>query len=898
MGKDDYMTRIGIAILALALLCSCSSVARDDGLLQSGSPPLENVRSVQQRIVTSPPLCGAGYPPKQRHDQLEGEYTVAVPAEGVDPAIGSAFSVEPQPLAQNWNILKAPSTSVSTPTAPFATYRVNFRRTGDYTLWVRARGFSAGQNSIFLPTDFSTNPSTPLDIPEPWNTDGWVWTKAGSYHVENPGNRAFKIGHRGRNTELDTLVFVFGNANYSDAELDGYAGYLEAENADLSDDVSSDFMTTASGGQRVGGFQDVGDSLEFSSVPAGRINIRYYLNSDSTYEGLGRQASVYLKGTTTNDDWQDVATAHFPVTGSNSTWDTTFVYLPGAGEVRFQIDADDYTANQGDFSASFDYISFVDGGFTCQADSASLAAAVAHDSPWDTVILPKSSCAIPNGWYNDLPIVVEKNGSADRPFSLRAHTAGRVHLTGDSSIKVTGDHVVVDGLAFFGGIEGTFSETAVISVTGNYNRLTNTTIIGHNPSVQEDEANEWVHVTGQHNRIDHNHFENKAYRGQSLRGDDDNQADASYIVIDHNYFGPRPPRSEVCPTACDKNGWEAITVGMAQETPHVGHHVLKYNLFEDADGEGAETPQQLADAEALEGLQYLNVFEDQEVVSIKNSGAYLYYNTFKDNRGHLALRKGDAVHVEGNVFRDQALGIRVFGADHTIINNYFDDVGTGLWVPAVLENSGVSCYTPVEKLIVAHNTFAATSPALSFLPFDGCDEGGEWIRAVQIVVANNHVGDAQENWPVEPVDMPDEPEDMPDRSEEVPPVPPVPPELVGPLDVSWFSNYAAIDAPPPGLPEGAFEFSPVDMAIPNGSDTLLRGAGPANATSAAEINYEVGWGEYPVIEYDVDGNARGNPARVGADEPVDGNVVIAPQDRSQVGPSWGHRFVTPIDPCN
>ena len=841
------MTRLGIFVLGLVLLCSCSSVAGDDGLLQSGSAPDENIRSVQQpAIILS--ACSAGYPPQQTHLQKQLDDKLVIPAEFVDATGRGAFSVQDHPLAQHWNILKAPPTAVSSPTAPFATYSLNFKQTGNYSLWVRARGLSSGENSIFVPTDFGQNPSQVAHIPD---TNTWGWTKMGNYNVQTTGSKKFKIGHREQNTEIDTLVFVLGDPSNPNAVLDGYAGYLEAENAVLSN-VTIEPMTSASGGHRIGGFKSVGDSLKFSAVPAGRINIRYYLNSDSTYQGLGRQASVYLKGVSTENAWKDVAMAHFPVTGSNSTWDTTFVYLPpGGGEVRFQIDADDYTANQGDYSAFLDYISFADGGFGCQADSANaLRDAVDKESLWDTVVLPKSDCATPNGWYDNLDIVVGKSGSADRPFSLRAFVAGEVHLTGDSSVTVPGSHVVVDGLAFFGGTETEFTEDSVVSVTGSYNRLTNTTIIGHNLKNPASDVNsDWVYVSGQHNRIDHNHFEHKSFKGQSLRGDKKREDGGADIVIDHNYFGPRPHSSGT-------NQWEAITVG--EEPPRVAHHVLKYNLFEDASG--AQEP---------------------EVVSIKHSGAYIYYNTFKNNQGHLTLRWSHGAHIEGNVFRDSVfadhsgLGIRVFGADHTIINNYFHNMDAGLWIPAV-QTTDPPCYLPVERLIVAHNTFAATSPAINFQHYDGC-EGGTWVRATKIVVANNHVGDRAANWPVEPVDMPPLPEHKPQ-------------------DVRWFSNYAAIDAPQ--LPD--WQVFKVDMAT--GSDSLLRGFGPASATSAADINNALSneWPECPELKYDVDGNVRGNPSRVGADAPAPIGNVIAPQDRDpeglwarMVGPAWGRLFDEP-----
>src|SRR4051794_13667934 len=61
--------------------------------------------------------------------------------------------------------------------------------------------------------------------------------------------------------------------------------------------------------------------------------------------------------------------------------------------------------------------------------------------PGDTLVLK-------DGTWNDQVIELAVDGSADKPVTLRAETPGKVVFTGRSSLKVSGEHVVVSGLYF------------------------------------------------------------------------------------------------------------------------------------------------------------------------------------------------------------------------------------------------------------------------------------------------------------------------------------------------------------------------------------------------------------------------------------------------------------------
>ncbi|BFM08499.1 hypothetical protein GCM10025791_24530 [Halioxenophilus aromaticivorans] len=59
----------------------------------------------------------------------------------------------------------------------------------------------------------------------------------------------------------------------------------------------------------------------------------------------------------------------------------------------------------------------------------------------DTVILS-------DGKWHDFEILLEGNGTPDKPITLRAQTNGNVVLTGQSNLRLAGEYLVVSGLVF------------------------------------------------------------------------------------------------------------------------------------------------------------------------------------------------------------------------------------------------------------------------------------------------------------------------------------------------------------------------------------------------------------------------------------------------------------------
>jgi poly(beta-D-mannuronate) lyase len=72
---------------------------------------------------------------------------------------------------------------------------------------------------------------------------------------------------------------------------------------------------------------------------------------------------------------------------------------------------------------------------------AEYAAASKRVSAGDTITLA-------NGTWRDFDLVITGQGSQKKPVTVKAQTPGQVLLTGQSSLRLSGRHVIVSGLVF------------------------------------------------------------------------------------------------------------------------------------------------------------------------------------------------------------------------------------------------------------------------------------------------------------------------------------------------------------------------------------------------------------------------------------------------------------------
>jgi fibronectin type 3 domain-containing protein len=313
-------------------------------------------------------------------------------------------------------------------------------------------------------------------------------------------------------------------------------------------------------------------------------------------------------------------------------------------------------------------------------NASDISSAMATAQPGDNLIMS-------NGTWNNQQIVFEGDGTNGNPITLKAATPGQVVLTGTSNLAIGGSWLVVDGLKFSGGNAGSgasggnvisFRTSSSSSDWANNCRLTNTVM----ESVDGNTGMKWVGLYGQNNTIDFCYFNDwVAGTGNMItiwRPD----SSPDYHKIEYNYFGNYPEGSS-------SNGYETIRLGTSQESLSDSFTTIANNYFYKCDGE-------------------------IEIISVKSGSNIISFNTFNSSGGTLTLRHGNNNWIEGNYFFQNSVtnsgGIRVIGEDHTIINNYFQDVpGDGIRAAISLTNgvpnSALNEYYQVQRALVAFNTF-------------------------------------------------------------------------------------------------------------------------------------------------------------------------------------------------
>src|SRR5437762_2063288 len=99
-------------------------------------------------------------------------------------------------------------------------------------------------------------------------------------------------------------------------------------------------------------------------------------------------------------------------------------------------------------AAAFGVISLlansVEGADYLVANATDILLSISKLQPGDTVTMR-------NGIWVDASILFTGNGSSGNPITLRAETPGQVILSGESSLRLAGNYLVVDGLKFTSG---------------------------------------------------------------------------------------------------------------------------------------------------------------------------------------------------------------------------------------------------------------------------------------------------------------------------------------------------------------------------------------------------------------------------------------------------------------
>ena len=346
--------------------------------------------------------------------------------------------------------------------------------------------------------------------------------------------------------------------------------------------------------------------------------------------------------------------------------------------------------------------------------------------------LPGDTVTVKNGSYDSgTSITITNSGSEAKSIVIKAEEIGEVELKGETYFDFRQcEYIVLEGFNFT-----SQNVTAVKLQACNNIRITRNRF-----AIKETESVKWILIGGvwndpnafsHHNRIDHNLFENKSYPGNFITIDGSSEPtyiSSQYDRIDHNHFKMNTPRAE--------NEKESIRVGWSEISQSSGFTVVEHNLFEDCDG-------------------------DPEIISVKTCDDTVRYNTFIRCAGTLSLRHGNRSSVYGNYFFGENKagtgGIRVYGDDHLIFNNYFEGLTGTKWdAPITLTNgdadvsSSLSKHFRINRAIIVHNTLVNNTHNIEI----GFTNNGNYSKEPRDVTIANNLIIANANKVVEVLSTP------------------------------------------------------------------------------------------------------------------------------------------------
>ena len=317
-----------------------------------------------------------------------------------------------------------------------------------------------------------------------------------------------------------------------------------------------------------------------------------------------------------------------------------------------------------------------------------------------------------NGVWKDIKLNAYGKGEEGNPILIKAETSGKVIITGNSTLNIYGEYIIVSGLWFK---DGNTEYKSVVQFKkdsktfANNCRFTNSTISYYKSS--KDLKDHWIDLWGKNNRVDHNNFTGKTSEGTTLvvwlKGEEHVENNHR---IDNNFFGTRPDLG--------KNGGETIRIGTSTNSKKSSKTLVERNVFANCDGE----------IEIVSNKSCDNVFRD---------------NLFVESKGTLTLRHGNNALVERNVFIGNGVsktgGIRVINQGHIIRNNFLIGLtGDGYRGPIVVmngvPNSPLNRYEQVRNVDIQNNTIINSGP-ISF----GAGKDNEKTLAPKNVNFSNNI---------------------------------------------------------------------------------------------------------------------------------------------------------------
>ena len=288
-----------------------------------------------------------------------------------------------------------------------------------------------------------------------------------------------------------------------------------------------------------------------------------------------------------------------------------------------------------------------------------LRSAVDNVSAGDVIV-------VADGLYSlNEDIVVNKKGTKAHPIIIHTEHLGGAEITGDGGFRIAApaSYIIVRGFKF--------THVAARARTEN-----GTTFCRWTQNVFETPGKgDYLTISGSDHEVDSNIFQNKNSLGKFIAVRGEGSQIAERLWIHHNYFYSFQNQGGA-------NGAEALQFGLSGFSLSSSNSIVEHNLFEKCHGEN-------------------------ELISVKASEVTLRYNTIRDCPAQFTLRHGNRCVVYGNYFINTP-GLRIFGDDHVIHSNHFENcsmaINVGNGGGEVADGDKLTSHDRPDRVLIAFNT--------------------------------------------------------------------------------------------------------------------------------------------------------------------------------------------------
>ena len=313
---------------------------------------------------------------------------------------------------------------------------------------------------------------------------------------------------------------------------------------------------------------------------------------------------------------------------------------------------------------------------------------------------PGDRVMIANGVYAPWSLIINTQGTVDRPITIQAETTGKCVFTGDVGqpvFKLTGSYTILRGINFTAcNVLKADGRTGVLVELNNSNhcRLTECSF---SQNVVRAQFMPIVIVSGrgEYNQVDHCTFTGNV-DNQELQVKVTKETYPVYTLIANNLFKDKNKVSWK-----GTNGGECVQIG--QDPVLLGaiqsRTMVRENSFIRCNGE-------------------------PEVISNKSSNNTYIKNYFEDCDGELVMRGGHDCIIDSNTIKGGNSGIRVNGSGHQITHNNISNVKTGirLMYGMARGKTEVGFYIAADDCVIKYNRIENASTGI----FIGDSKNADW----------------------------------------------------------------------------------------------------------------------------------------------------------------------------